>query len=348
MYADVYRDSILVDLINLVTFHGVNHSTFTFDYSPIYFGNYSFDFFLNDPYYTNPQYICNATFEYRDPTPDPDPDPYTEFTWAILTTETRIEVSITGHYVFVSGNRPIIGGSMYAYTNRDGDYMDLTNLVTSHNFNSSTFIFDYSPVYFGNYSFDFYLNDPFLATPQLICNATFEYRNPPPDPDPYTEFTWIVLTTESRIKVNITGYSVFPSGHEPIFGGSMYTYVYRDGNYIDEFELVTNHNFYDTLFKFDYSPTYFGNYSFDFYLNDPNLLNPQLICNATFEYQNPDPAPDPDDPDPDDDPINLYEGDATVTLPLALGMIGAATIPLFGTYKAVRSKKSKNKQTSKY
>ncbi|MBY9016372.1 MAG: hypothetical protein KGD68_11815, partial [Candidatus Lokiarchaeota archaeon] len=282
----------------------------------------------------------------------PDPDPYTEFTWTILTTESRIEVSITGHYVFVSGNGPIIGGSMYAYIYRDGDYMDVIDLVTSHDFNSSTFIFDYSPVYFGNYSFDFYLNDPYLATPQMICNATFEYRDPPPDPDPYTEFTWTILTTESRIKVNITGYYIFPSGHEPIFGGSMYTYVYRDGNYIDEFELVTNHNLYDTLFTFDYSPTYFGNYSFDFYLNDPYLLNPQLICNATFEYQNPDPDPDPDpddpDPDPNDDPNVLYQEDAAMTVPLAFGMVGAATVPLLGTIKAVRSKKLKNKQNSKY
>jgi len=350
MYADVYRDGILVDFVDLETFHGVNHSTFTFDYSPIYFGNYSFDFFLNDPYYTIPQYICNATFEYLDPTPDPDPDPYTEFTWTILTTESRIEVSITGHYVFVSGNGPIIGGSMYAYIYRDGDYMDAIDLVTSHNFNSSTFIFDYSPIYFGNYSFDFYLNDPYLATPQLICNATFEHRDSPPDPDPYIEFTWIILTTESRIEVSITGYYIFPSGHEPIFSGSMYTCVYRDGNYIDEFELVTNHNLYDTLFTFDYSPIYFGNYSFDFYLNDPYLLNPQLICNATFEYQNPDPDPNPDDPDPDpeDDPNFLYQEDAAMTVPLMFGMVGAATVPLLGTIKAVHSKKLKNKQKSKY
>jgi len=122
------------------------------------------------------------------------------------------------------------------------------------------------------------------------------------------------------------------------------SYVYRDGNYLDESELVAKHNLYDTVFKFDYSPTYFGNYSFDFYLNDPNLLNPQLICNATFEYQNPNPDPDPG---PDDDPNDLYQGDAIVTLPLALGMVGAATIPLLGTYKAIRSKKSKIKQPSK-
>ncbi|GAG54898.1 unnamed protein product, partial [marine sediment metagenome] len=269
------------------------HSIFTFDYSPIYFGNYSFDFYLNDPYYTNPQYICNATFEYRDPTPEPDPDPYTEFTWTVSANESQIEVEITGHYVFVSRNGPITGGSMYAYVYRDGDYMDVIDLVTSHNFNSSTFIFDYSPIYFGNFSFDFYLNDPYLATPQLICNATFEHIEPPPDPDPYTEFSWAIVTTESHIRVTFSGHYVFVSGNGPITGGSMYAYVYRDGDYVDVIDLVTSHNFNSSIFTFDYSPIYFGNFSFDFYLNDPYLTTPQLICNATFEHIEPPPDPDP-------------------------------------------------------
>ncbi len=293
MYADVYRGGIVVDFLDLITLHGVNSSTFTFDYSPTYFGNYSFDFFLNDPYYSNPQYICNQTFEYRDPTPEPDPDPYTEFTWAIVTTESQIEVTIVGHYVYVSGNGPIIGGSMYAYIYRDGDYMDVIDLITSHNFNSSTFTFDYSPVYFGNFSFDFYLNDPYLATPQLICNATFKHEEPPPDPDPYTEFTWVIVTTESRIEVTIAGHYVYVSGNGPIIGGSMYAYIYRDGDYMDIIDLVTSHNFNSSTFIFDYSPVYFGNYSFDFYLNDPYLAIPQLICNATFEHEEPPPDPDP-------------------------------------------------------
>jgi len=104
MYADVYRGGILVDVLDLVAFHGINSSIFTFDYSPVYFGNYSFNFFLNDPYFATPQLIYNQTFEYRDPTPEPTPDPYTEFTWAIITTESQIEVTIAGHYVYVSGN----------------------------------------------------------------------------------------------------------------------------------------------------------------------------------------------------------------------------------------------------
>jgi len=77
----------------LSTYHGSNSSTFTFDSSPIYLGNYSFDFYINDPYQNSPQFICNATLEYRDPNqnpvnppipPDPTPPPPGEINGPIL------------------------------------------------------------------------------------------------------------------------------------------------------------------------------------------------------------------------------------------------------------------------
>jgi len=168
-----------------------------------------------------------------------------------------------------------------------------------------------------------------------------------------SQFTYSIVKTDSRIEVNIYGYHLFISGNEPIFGGSMYANIYRGGDYVDVIDLTISHNLENSMFTFDYSPIYFGNYSFEFYLIDPYLSLPQLICNATFDYEdpnsNPDPDPDPDPyPDPEDDPNSLYEGDAAMTVPLALGMVGAAAIPLLGTYKVARLKKSKNKQTSKY
>jgi len=167
-----------------------------------------------------------------------------------------------------------------------------------------------------------------------------------------SQFTYSILKTESRIEVNIYGYHKFISGDEPIFGGSMYANVYRDGDQVDVIDLITFHNLDSSIFTFDYSPIYFGNYSFEFYLNDPYHSESQIICSATFDYEdpntnsNPDPDPDPDT-DPGDDPNNLYMGDAAMTIPLAIGMVGAATIPLLGTYRAIRSKKFKNKQPSK-
>ncbi len=165
-----------------------------------------------------------------------------------------------------------------------------------------------------------------------------------------SQFTYSIAKTESRIEVNVYGRHIFISGNEPIFGGSMYANIYRDGDYVDVIDLLTSHNLENSMFTFNYSPIYFGNYTFEFYLNDPYLSNPQFICTATFDYKDPNTTPDPDpdpDPDPEDDPNNLYGGDATVTLPLAFGMVGAATIPLLGTYKAIRSKKFKSKQSSK-
>ena len=248
---------------------------------------------------------------------------------------------------------------MYADVYRDSVYVDTIDLFTIHGLNHSTFTFDYSPIYFGNYSFEFYLADPYLPEPQLICNATFNYEDPDPDPDPEPDpdyfFTYSIIKNESWIKINIAGSHIFISGAKPIFNGSMYANVYHDSVYVDVIDSITIHDLDFSTFAFDYSPIYFGNYSFEFYLIDPYLPNPWLICNATFAYRdsgnnntNPNPDPDPDpDPDLDDDLNNLYQRDATITLPLALGMVGAATVPLLGTYKTLRSKKFKNKHPLK-
>jgi len=287
MYVEVYRDSFYMGALDLLTVHNLNSSMFTFDYSPVYFGNYSFEFYLNDPYLSNPRLICSSTLDYEDPIPD------SFFTYSIVKSEARIEVIINGTHIFTFGEEPIYDGSMYADIYRDSFYMGALNLLTSHNLNSSMFTFDYSPNDFGNYSFEFYLNDPYFPDPQLICNATFDYEDPNPEPDPVTEFTYTVIKTESKIQVNIIGYYALVSGNQPIVDGSMYAYIYLEGNYMNVDFLLTYHGSNSSMFTFDYSPIVFGNYSFDFYLNDPYLVDPQIICNATFEYINPIPDPDP-------------------------------------------------------
>ena len=161
-------------------------------------------------------------------------------------------------------------------------------------------------------------------------------------------FSYSIVKTESRIQGDIFGYHAFISGDEPIYDGSMYANIYRDGDYVDVIDLTTSHALDRSTFTFDYSPIYFGNYSFEFYLNDPYLSDPQLICSATFDYEDPNSNPDPDpNPDPESDPNELYQGDAIVTLPLAIGMIGAVSISLFGSSKVIRFKIFKNKRTSK-
>ncbi len=156
-----------------------------------------------------------------------------------------------------------------------------------------------------------------------------------------TFFSYSTVKTESRIEVTIEGYHAFISGDEPIFGGSMYANIYRDGHYVDVIDLATSHGLDRSTFTFEYSPIYFGIYSFEFYLNDPYLSAPQLICDTNFDYEDPNSNPNPDpDPDsnPEDDPTDLYHADAVMTLPLAIGIMGVVSISLSSTSKVVRTK----------
>ena len=227
-----------------------------------------------------------------------------EFINTTIKTESRIQVTINGSHIFMYGNEPIFGGSMYADVYRNNTYVDFIDLITSHGSHSSIFAFDYSPLYFGNYSFEFYLNDPYFATPQSIYNDTFDYKdpNPAPNPDPDIEFSYTVNKTQSHIQVSVNGYYMLPSGNEPIVGGSMYAEAFRNGSYVGTTFLSTYHGSNCSTFTFDSSPIYLGNYSFDFYINDPYQAAPQFICNATLEYidpnQNPSNPPKPPEPPP--------------------------------------------------
>ena len=157
-----------------------------------------------------------------------------------------------------------------------------------------------------------------------------------------SQFTYSIVKTESRIEINIYGYHAFISGDEPIFGGSMYANVYRNGDQVDVINLITSHNLESSTFTFEYSPVYFGNYYFELFLIDPYFSDPQLMCNAAFDYEDPN-----TNPEPHPYPNNLYQGDAIITLPLAIGMVGAATLSLFGSSKVIRLKIFKNKRISK-
>ena len=157
-------------------------------------------------------------------------------------------------------------------------------------------------------------------------------------------FSYSIVKTESRIQANIYGHHVFVSGQEPIFGGLMYANAYRDGNYVDVIDLLSFHSLDNSTFTFDYSPTYYGNYYFEFFLTNPYLVAPQLICNTTFSYEGPGTNPNPD---PEDESNELYQQEAFLTPPLAIGMVGIASASLFGSSKTIRAKILKKKRTSK-
>ena len=334
MYANMYRNGSFADTLDLLTFHDLLYSTFVFDFTPGFHANYSFEFYLSYPYLIEPLFICNESFstEFE-----------LQFVPSITKNESRIWVVIEGYSEFEHGQTPISNGSMYANIYNSYSFVETIDLLTNHTINRSTFTFDYSPIYFGNYSFDFYLNDPYLINPQLIYNATFEYRDSSNNTthDPYTEFTYRVIKTESWIEVSINGHYVSASGNDPIYGGAMYAYVYRDGNYMDVIDLLTSHDLNRSTFAFDYSPIYFGNYSFDYYLNDPYLANPQLICNATLEYLDPNQNPSNTTPPPEPTPTLPSEINGPI-----LAMIGlASSVTVVGVTVNVGNRIKKRRST---
>ena len=249
-----------------------------------------------------------------------------EFINTTIKSESRIQVTVNGSHMFVSGNEPISGGYMFANVYRNDVYVDFIDLITSHGSHSSVFAFDYSPMYYGNYSFEFYLNDPYFVTPQSIYNDTFNYKdsNPAPDPDPDFEFSYIVNKTESQIQLSVIGYYVFPSGEEPVLGGLMYAEAFRDGNYVSTTFLSTYHGSNSSTFTFDSSPIYFGNYSFDFYLNDPYQATPQFICNATLEYL--DPNQNPSNPTPPPEPTPTIPSEINGPILAMIGLASSVTV----------------------
>ena len=249
-----------------------------------------------------------------------------EFTNTTIKAESCIQVTINGSHVFVYGSEPISGGSMYADLYRNGTYVDFIDLITSHGSHSSIFAFNYSPLYFGNYSFEFYLNDPYFATPQSVYNDTFDYEdpNPAPDPDPDIEFSYTVNKTESQIQVSVIGYYMLPAGNEPVLGGSMYAEAFRDGNYMGTTFLSTYHGSNSSTFTFDSSPIYLGNYSFDFYLNDPYQATPQFICNATLEYL--DPNQNPSNPTPPPEPTQTPPSEINGPILAMIGLASSVTV----------------------
>ena len=269
-----------------------------------------------------------------------------EFINTTIKAESRIQVTINGSHEFLSGNEPISGGSMFADVYRNETYVDFIDLTTSHGSQSSVFAFDYSPMYFGNYSFEFYLNDPYFATPQSVYNETFDYEDPTPapDPDPEFKFSYTVNKTESRIQLIIVGYYLYHYGNEPVIDGLMYANAYIDGNYTSTTFLSTHHASNFSTFTFDSLPIYTGNYSFDFYINDPYQITPQFICNATLEYHEPnqDPLNPILPPEPIPPPTSEINGPILAMIGLVSSVIVVGvTVNVGNRIKNRRSKKIK-------
>ncbi|GAH17402.1 unnamed protein product, partial [marine sediment metagenome] len=145
-----------------------------------------------------------------------------------------------------------------------------------------------------------------------------------------------ISKTESRIEIIVNASHRFASGEQPIFDGSMLAHVHRDGNYIDTIFLTSEHGLKSTEFVLVYRPSYNGIYDFELYMDDPYHSNSQFVVDTSFTYTGAGPIPG-------EQPIDGFENDALISLPLIIAMIGAPVGVVFTTSKMRSFKKSKNK-----
>ncbi|MFX0048640.1 MAG: hypothetical protein ACFE8G_10795 [Candidatus Hermodarchaeota archaeon] len=145
-----------------------------------------------------------------------------------------------------------------------------------------------------------------------------------------------ISKTESRIEITVNASHRFASGEQPIFDGSMLAHIYRGGNYIDSVFLNSENGLQSTEFKLVYRPSYSGVYDFELYLDDPYHSNPQFVIDTSYTYTGAGPIPG-------EQPIDGFENDALITLPLVITLIGAPVGVVFITSKSRNLKKARSK-----
>jgi prenyltransferase beta subunit len=147
----------------------------------------------------------------------------------------------------------------------------------------------------------------------------------------------LISKTPSRIEIVVNASHRFVSGEQPIFDGEMLAHIYRGGDYIDTVFLTSENGLQSTEFTLIYRPSYSGVYDFELYLNDAFHSNPQFVVDATYTYTGAGPIPG-------EQPIDGFENDALITLPLVITLIGAPVGVIFATSK---SKNLKNLKKTK-
>jgi len=106
-------------------------------------------------------------------------------------TESRIEITVVGSFWFASGEQPVYDGVMRAEAYKDGTYFDTVFFGSENDLKSTTFTLIYRPVYFGNYRFEIFLEDPYHPSSQFVFEANYAYTTndePPSERDPIKTF----------------------------------------------------------------------------------------------------------------------------------------------------------------
>jgi hypothetical protein len=148
-----------------------------------------------------------------------------------------------------------------------------------------------------------------------------------------------ISKTDSRIEIIVNASHRFASGEQPIFDGSMLANIYRGGEYIDTIFLTSEHGLQSTEFTLVYRPSYSGVYEFELYMEDPYHDNPHFVVDTSYTYTGAGPIPG-------EQPIDGFENDALITLPLIITLIGAPAGVIFTTSKTKSLKKLKKQAKS--
>ena len=106
-------------------------------------------------------------------------------------TESQIEITVVASLRFASGEHPVYDGDMRVDVYRNDTYVETISFASEDGLKSTNFTFVYQPVYYGNYLFEIYMEDPYHLSPEFVFETTFAYNtneDPPPGYDPVRMF----------------------------------------------------------------------------------------------------------------------------------------------------------------
>jgi len=142
--------------------------------------------------------------------------------------------------------------------------------------------------------------------------------------------------TVSRIEITVIASFRFSSGEQPVYDGVMRAEVYKDGTFIDTIFFDSEDDLKSTTFTFVYRPSYFGNYRFEIYMDDPYHSSSQFIFETTYVYTS------NEEPPLGHDPITTFENDVNLAFPLAMVILTLGSGGIIGSLK-ISKKKVKDK-----
>jgi hypothetical protein len=145
--------------------------------------------------------------------------------------------------------------------------------------------------------------------------------------------------TESQIEITVVASLRFASGEQPVYDGVMRAEVYKDGTYFATIFFASKDGLKSTNFNIIYRPVYFGNFSFEIYMEDPYHSSSQFVFETTYTYTDLDPIHG-------DDPIPSYESDVNLSIPLAMVILAVGSGGFASSLKKSK-KKLKNKPNFK-